>query len=144
VIHLDEVDNIDNVQVDTASRGYLGELQYLLRTHRIDLISGGGHYSGDQEDSRPEFGQADVRHTNGYFYSYWRYPEAVTWTLGMSVDALDEPSIRKRDLHKINPKLAILWDVTPGTTLRFAAPPRGSHPSRARGGQGLPHASKAV
>ena len=120
VIHLDEVDNIDNVQ-DTANRGYLGELQYLLRTRWIDLISGGSHYSGDQEDSRPVFGQADVRHTNGYFYSYWRYPETVTWTLGMSVDALDDPSIRKRDLHKVNPKLGILWDVTPSTTLRFAA-----------------------
>jgi len=58
-------------------------------------------------------------HSNGYLYSYIRYPTPVTWILGVSVDALDDGILG--EFHQVNPKLGVIWNVTPYTVLRFAA-----------------------
>src|SRR5918992_3134588 len=54
-----------------------------------------------------------------HLYSYIRYPTPVTWILGVSLDALDDGALG--EFHQVNPKLGVIWNVTPYTVLRLAA-----------------------
>ena len=104
-----------------SSYGYVGEAQYLFRLPALKLIAGGGYYDVRHN---PFLGDSfHIRHGNGYLYSYFRYPSQVTWTIGASVDALDtkDPETRKEHYNRFNPKVGLMWDLTPRTTFRAAA-----------------------
>jgi hypothetical protein len=57
-------------------------------------------------------------HANGYLYSYLTFPHDVTWTIGLSVDSLQNDLIK---LEHVNPKFGLVWRATPLTTVRLAA-----------------------
>ncbi len=107
-----------------ARRGYSGEAQYLFSTERVKAVLGGGYYDlGSTVAENIVARQGPIfptrtRHGNGYLYSYLAIPRNVTWTLGASIDALDEAG--QGDFDKINPKFGVAWDLTPNTTLRAA------------------------
>jgi tetratricopeptide (TPR) repeat protein len=119
---------------DTQNKGYMTEVQHLLRYDHFSLIGGAGHFSSDREDlSRqfislpegspvplmPEKDEPNIRHTNLYIYSLIHYPQDVTWTLGGSADFFhEEDSDLGRD--QFNPKLGMTWHPFPETTLRAA------------------------
>jgi tetratricopeptide (TPR) repeat protein len=105
-------------------KGNLVEAQHMYRSRRIGLISGIGHFRGDEstiQALRP--GPVDrfdnkVDHTTPYVYSRIQLPESVTWTLGASADFYE----RLEDKHdQFNPKFGITWRPTSATTLRAAA-----------------------
>ncbi len=126
-------------EIDTATDGYTAEAQHQLRRERFSLISGAGHFEADRKDVGsdavtvslpfPPFAvtneeravtRSDLRHSNLYLYSQTTFPESVAWTLGASGDFFDG-GLLDLDRDRINPKLGLIWDVDPRTTVRAAA-----------------------
>ena len=100
---------------------------YIFRQPRFSFIAGGGHYDADNSlkiKINNPFGflepkvNFDTEHSNGYLYSFIRYPFPVTWTIGASYDSFDDDLIG--DTQRFNPKLGATFDVTSDTTLRLA------------------------
>ncbi|MEE9413081.1 MAG: TonB-dependent receptor, partial [Methylococcales bacterium] len=110
--------------------GYQGEAQYIFRHDWFNFTLGGG-VSRLDSDSRvllnfpfpcplpscefqPSF---DTEHANAYLYSNVKFPQAVTWTLGLSYDSFDSTDL---NLSRVNPKLGLQWDMTDWARLRLA------------------------
>ncbi len=93
-----------SVQTD-GEEDYSGELQHLLSTKYIKLVSGIGYFDINRKDKTdleflipggPPFPvkvtdtvDSDAEHTNLYVYSYINYPKTVKWTIGGSADFFD-------------------------------------------------------
>jgi len=107
--------------------GYISEGQYIFRQPRFSFITGAGHYNADNSliikimnplgplEPNRDF---DTKHSNGYLYSFVRFPSLVTWTIGASYDSFDDDLIG--DTQRVNPKLGATFDITADTTLRLA------------------------
>jgi outer membrane receptor protein involved in Fe transport len=123
---------------ETSIHGYTAEAQHQFRRERFSLISGAGYFDADRKDTDtdtttvslpfppfvitktvPEVTRSDIRHTNLYLYSQVTLPESVTWTLGASGDFFDG-GLLDLDRDQFNPKLGLIWNVVPDTTLRAA------------------------
>jgi tetratricopeptide (TPR) repeat protein len=117
------------IRLDTEEDGYLAEMQHQLRLGRLAVILGIGYFESDIEEKEttahlsppaPKVkakSEGDTQHVNSYVYSQSNYPEKVTWTLGASLDHF-EGFETNRD--QFNPKLGVIWALTPATTLRAA------------------------
>ncbi|MGH8659818.1 MAG: FecR domain-containing protein [Gammaproteobacteria bacterium] len=104
------------------SKGYIAEGQHLFRATDWNLIIGGGYYDVDQAIDAPQiFGalESQVQHGTVHIYNHLRYPSDVIWTVGASLDFLDDEFIG--EFNRINPKFGVIWNITPSTTLRAAA-----------------------
>ena len=115
----------ENVSFITSPRAYTAEFQYLYSNPILDIVLGGGYYdietNGSSRTNNVLDGtnSFDGTHGNAYAYSYIRYPDSLTWTIGISTDRLDDDQLGQ--LNPINPKVGVLWRITPNTTLRLAA-----------------------
>jgi hypothetical protein len=112
--------NFLNLKSD--SEAWSGEAQYLFNSEDFHLVTGFGHFSGDTLfSSNIQFiaadSEEDVRHTNGYAYGLINLPANFTWTVGASGDSFDNGAI---DSDQFNPKIGVLWNPFPSTTLRAA------------------------
>jgi tetratricopeptide (TPR) repeat protein len=121
-------------QTDVERRGYTAEVQLLTRTDWGSVTLGGGHHDTDTdqttrtdlrllvppfiEDTRAGTEDIDERHDNLYAYGQWRPLEALSLTLGLAYERFEAGSI---DAEQVNPKLGLVWDPVPGTTVRAAA-----------------------
>jgi Flp pilus assembly protein TadD/opacity protein-like surface antigen len=105
-----------------------GELQHLLRSRWVDLVSGAGYFriTGSSvitipllglEQTSPEGG----RHANGYVYAHLHLPARLTLTLGLSADAFRSREAAFPDKDQLSPKLGVSWTPRSGTTVRAAA-----------------------
>ncbi|MGX2033022.1 TonB-dependent receptor domain-containing protein [Methylocaldum gracile] len=113
-----------DISVTASQRGFMGEAQYIYRRDPFDLILGGGSrdISADVSNNLGFFAQRiayDIRHSNAYLYSHIRFPSAMTWTLGVSYDSSRNQWVG--DFDQVNPKLGLMWELTPDTVLRLAA-----------------------
>lgn len=113
------------VGIDLENESASCELQYLYKSHLIDIITGGGYYDIDRKqiftfnnEPLPEPDE-ESKHGNGYVYSYLRYPAHMTWTIGASFDSLDRKPYP--DKKKFNPKIGVNIDIAQNTLLRLAA-----------------------
>ena len=132
-------------------KSYSGELSYLYRSNLVNLVTGGGYFHIDSEDSISteitpppmvlpppvpslppitvpippifisELVNRDVKHSNLYLYSYIKFPKKVTWTLGASGDFYDSELPGSETKNQFNPKFGVTWNPLPGTTIRGAA-----------------------
>ena len=100
----------------SATDAYIAETQYLYRQGVFAVALGGGYYQLDQELGTRD---SSTEHGNAYLYSHTRYPDSVTWTLGVSIDAFDSDAFSKTK-HPVNPKLGVIWNVTSATVIRAA------------------------
>jgi tetratricopeptide (TPR) repeat protein len=113
-----------------GATGYQGEAQYIFRHDRFNFVLGGGVSKLDSESTTLlEFSfpcplpsceipkSFDTEHANAYLYTNVKFPQAVTWTLGLSYDSFDSADI---NLSKVNPKLGLQWDITDWARLRLA------------------------
>jgi tetratricopeptide (TPR) repeat protein len=104
------------------------EVRHLQQLGWLDLTAGLGYLTSDRvatttvtlapfppTETRDE---SDVKHWNGYVYGSINYLEDVILTLGASVESF-ESSVVDRD--QVNPKVGLVWNVFPDTTLRAAA-----------------------
>lgn len=104
------------------------EVQHLYRSERINLQTGGGLIDvNGRMDLAFRFPDApsslsstgtDLRHSNGYSYADIALARHLKVILGLSYDAIigDE-----QDKDQLNPKLGLIWNPLPDTTLRAAA-----------------------
>jgi tetratricopeptide (TPR) repeat protein len=126
---------LKKVSIETdGEEDYSAELQHLLSTKYIKLISGIGYFDINREDKitsdllipdGPPFpiqstdkNDLDTQHTNLYVYSQINYPKTVTFTIGGSTDFYDGA---ETDTDQFNPKFGVTWNPLPATTLRAAA-----------------------
>jgi tetratricopeptide (TPR) repeat protein len=114
---------------------YGSELQYLLRSEFINIVTGAGYFDIDSQDKlivdiqpfpgfviRNQFkNDLDVHHTNVYLYSNINFPMDVAFTIGGSGDFFSGDTDAVKDRNQFNPKFGITWKPLPGTTLRAAA-----------------------
>jgi outer membrane receptor protein involved in Fe transport len=63
----------------------------------------------------------DVRHWNMYAYSYLNFLQNLTVTLGASADLVEGKAEDFKDAKHVNPKVGIVWNPLPATTVRAAA-----------------------
>jgi hypothetical protein len=111
------------------------ELQHLYRSPRVNVRSGLGVFkiSGDINSTLridlppPPVGpggtqeevtrtSTDIRHLNGYAYADFKAADNLVVTGGLSYDSLTGD----QDKNQLNPKLGVVWSVTPRTTVRAA------------------------
>lgn len=131
VIHRDVLETRKNLytemgidfpyQAELDSESLSGELQYLRKSHWVDIVAGGGYYDVDA-DLKTNFAdpiQSGGRNSNGYAYGYINYPENMTWTVGASYDAAEREGLP--DKNKFNPKIGLNVDIGQNTTCRLAA-----------------------
>jgi tetratricopeptide (TPR) repeat protein len=100
---------------DSADKinGFINEVQHIQRFDSFKSILGGGYYNFKTPESI-------IQNSSGYIYTQARYPSIANWTLGVSLNTLDD-SIYAKSLHSINPKIGLLLDITPNTLFRAAA-----------------------
>lgn len=131
---LEPIPGLFRIDTDTDENAYGGELQYLFRSRYINIVGGIGYFdinSTDKINSQillppPDGGSflqifdGDVRHTNIYLYTYINFPKTVTFTLGGSGDFFNADDPLTKDTNQFNPKIGIVWNPSPDTTLRAA------------------------
>ncbi len=104
--------------------GNLVEAQHMYRSQKVGLISGFGHFRGDESTIQsiiPVFVDKydhRVNHTTPYIYSQVSLSESVTWILGASADFYE---CLEDNRDQFNPKFGVTWHLTPATTIRAAA-----------------------
>jgi tetratricopeptide (TPR) repeat protein len=116
-----------NLKSKADEDSFSGELQWLFRSERFNIVTGAGHFYIKQKDTNfsdfPPFGtsaeiiKSDIYHTNLYLYSQINYPKNVTFTIGGSGDFYQGGIV---DQNQFNPKFGVTWNPFPVTTLRAA------------------------
>jgi tetratricopeptide (TPR) repeat protein len=113
-------DVLPGLSLNTEEDGYSGEVQYLLRSDWLGLVLGGGHFQVDRTDrltDTPDF-ESTIRQSNVYVYSTLRPWKPLSLTLGVSGDFFSGGLV---DRDQVNPKVGVMWNPYPGTTIRAAA-----------------------
>ena len=117
------------VNLNQDEDSYSVELQHIYRSEKFNLISGAGFFDVDQNNlTSTEFlfpfpvqsvdeSHADILHTNLYLYSQINLLKSITLTVGGSADII-QGGIVNRD--QFNPKLGVVWNPLPATTVRAA------------------------
>jgi tetratricopeptide (TPR) repeat protein len=119
---------VANLKSEVDSDGYSGELQYLFRAERFNIIAGTGYFYIKEKETDffeplfppfapPTVAKNNIRHFNLYLYSQINYPKNVTFTIGGSGDFLHGGIV---DENQFNPKFGVTWKPFSGTTLRAA------------------------
>lgn len=127
------------VEAKLPERSVGAELQHLFRSQYVNLTTGGGYFYIDGEIKTsvginvplpPPFDPllievkaktpTQVNHVNLYSYANINVLRNLMFTLGLSYDNLsgDFPG---EDREQFNPKLGVIWNPLPGTTVRAAA-----------------------
>jgi tetratricopeptide (TPR) repeat protein len=118
-----------NIKAKADDDGYSGELQYLFRAERFNIVTGAGHFYIKQKETfysellffpflpSAEIIKSNIHHTNLYLYSQINYPQNVTFTIGGSGDFYRGGIV---DQNQFNPKFGVTWNPFSGTTLRAA------------------------
>jgi tetratricopeptide (TPR) repeat protein len=119
--------------------GLSSEIQHLFRSLYVNLTSGFGFFTvkGDEDINLqlnlppPPFGPGpltirdsinkDAKHFNVYLYSHISPLKNLTFTLGGSGDFYDPRSSSEEKTNQFNPKVGVVWNPLPSTTLRAAA-----------------------
>jgi tetratricopeptide (TPR) repeat protein len=135
----DDPDPILDVDLKTEDDAYGGELQYLMRSENINVVTGGGYFYTDSQETNtfsldlppPPFGPGpivdketvddDVDHYNGYIYSHFSLPANVKLTAGLSYDDFNADSPTTPEEDQFNPKFGLTWSPFTTTTLRATA-----------------------
>lgn len=117
-----------------------GDAQYIFKHEYFNVITGFSYTHVGQKlgvglDIPGIFNQADADKSEandyrGYIYTNIKWPQSVTWTVGMGVVSFDETTRRSSNLNfppapavtgdtsftktlrKVNPKLGVQWDIT--------------------------------
>jgi tetratricopeptide (TPR) repeat protein len=111
---------------DTAidQDGFTAEAQHLYRGavlgRPLHLVSGAGITHAERTTTPGPFPEIRDRidHTSGYAYATVRPVNSLALTVGASVDVFRGG---QGDEDQVNPKLGVLWNPLPATTIRAAA-----------------------
>lgn len=130
------------VTIPETAKG--AEFQHLLRADRFNLRSGVGYFEVDRTENvdqtllfplpSPPFPpgstapaplptavtNARTRHWNAYAYGTLQLRAEAQFILGASYDSIDG-DLASQSRNQFNPKLGLIWNATPSTTVRAAA-----------------------
>jgi tetratricopeptide (TPR) repeat protein len=132
---------IADAKVSSKATG--AEFQHLFRSDRFNLRSGIGYFDVDRTDDFTltlDFGipcpippppidtgcviqsttKAGTKHGNAYAYGTVSLAKNLNVVLGASYDSING-ELDSDDKDQFNPKLGVIWNVTPATTIRAAA-----------------------
>jgi tetratricopeptide (TPR) repeat protein len=126
---------VNSLELTTSQESFSGELQHLFRSRSVNLTTGAGYAKVDgpidgvvRFDLPPPFDVAeipreftDVRHWNMYAYAYLNVVRNLTVILGASADLVSGKAEDFKDTQHVNPKLGVIWNPFPATTIRAAA-----------------------
>jgi tetratricopeptide (TPR) repeat protein len=116
------------------TKGGGGEVQHILRSRKVDIVSGAGFFritgtdvEVDAVDLPPppdgpgpitdtQSVDASVRHGSAYAYAHLYLLAPLKVTLGASADLLRDAI--SGDQSQLNPKFGVMWSLATGTTLR--------------------------
>ena len=107
-----------------AERSQLLEWRHIRQAGGTATSFGMGYLGGRQTHTEaldpdpPEASASTIRHLNAYGYLTRAVTPTVDLTLGISADAYRD---FRTDRRQLNPKLGLLWNPDPRTTLRLAA-----------------------
>lgn len=107
----------DFPDLETVFEGYLAEAQLIYRADSVNGIIGVGGNWSDLTDSEQR-AEGTAKQSIGYGYANLKIPGNLIWTLGLSYESDETPSV---DLQKFNPKLGLQWTINDRATLRAAA-----------------------
>jgi hypothetical protein len=137
-----EDDNpVPTVTIDSDGNqdAYGAELQYLLSSQYINIVTGAGYFDIEGDTTAitdvftglpPPLGPTirtdlqiddDADHTNLYLYSYIKLRNNLTFTVGGSGDFFNADDKDTQERDQFNPKFGVTWSPFKGTTLRGAA-----------------------
>jgi hypothetical protein len=128
-------------EASRPEKAWAGELQYLYRSAKFNLTSGLGYFDikGDFNTTvglDPDFAllvlglpspviaetsSTNARHLNLYAYGTYKLTDALALTGGLGYDKVESDAVEVGDKSSVNPKLGLLWNVSPQTTVRAAA-----------------------
>ncbi len=101
------------------SQGLLAEAQHLFQGDGLDTILGAGYLSSDL-DRADELAVGPIpmtsresdtlEHVNAYGYGSLEGPGKSIWTVGLSADFFDGPTVKQ---DQVNPKLGCVWKPHP-------------------------------
>jgi tetratricopeptide (TPR) repeat protein len=126
---------VNSLELTSSQESFSGELQHLFRSRYVNLTTGGGYAKVDgpidgiiRLDLPPPLDIAelereftDVRHWNMYAYAHLNLLEDVTFILGASADLVSGKAEDFKDTEHVNPKVGVIWNPFPATTIRAAA-----------------------
>jgi Flp pilus assembly protein TadD/opacity protein-like surface antigen len=127
-----------SIGIDYQGDGLIGELQYLYSSEFINITLGGGYADISNSELVQRFEtvfppplnkieetfDSDIRHYNGYVYSYINPLRNLTFTLGLSYDNVEGDSqqiVPDEEKEQFNPKIGITWSPFDRSTVRAAA-----------------------
>jgi tetratricopeptide (TPR) repeat protein len=118
-------DETDHLEVPSASydskvtdRVHLLEVRGIQQGNGQSTTEGIRVLHGRETNSDPTVPETSIRHQTAYVYHTHNLAAALDLTLGASVDSYRDPMV---DRHQFNPKLGVLWNPQPATTIRVAA-----------------------
>jgi tetratricopeptide (TPR) repeat protein len=125
---------LDLIEFDVPNQdAFSGELQHLFRSRWVDTVTGVGFFHVDAQEKDtivldPTFGIPPItssqdlssRHVNVYLYAHVKPLSTLTLTLGASGDVFNTESSTAEDTTQFNPKLGVVWNPLPATTVRAA------------------------
>ncbi len=101
------------------------EAQYLWRSEPVNLTIGGGNYRQHKKvDTSFDFQDSNALNArNFYIYGTIKNrPSTLSIQLGASYEKVDaETGITIETQRQLNPKLGIVWNVSPNATVRLAS-----------------------
>ncbi len=109
--------------ITDEERGFLAEIQHLYNGPKFSLITGAGWFKTNQEISHvfapfQEISERDTIHqTNLYTYPRIRLGHGLVLTIGASADFYEGTAGSR---EQFNPKLGLVWNPSPDTTIRIA------------------------
>ncbi len=108
----------------TFFNGNQGEVQHLFRSTWLSNVTGFGYTRSDLSPVIPTKIIQTNEHANAYSYNYIHYPKNVDWTVGVSIDSIDQTENTQGfnvvKSKRVNPKLGMLWRPSFDTTIRMA------------------------
>jgi tetratricopeptide (TPR) repeat protein len=106
-----------NFTIERNAKGYQAETQLLHKTDDFNLMTGLGTYTLDIDNiGFNESNQIEQEIVYGYANIKW--PEHLIWTLGLSYQSDDNPTLNRNEL---NPKFGVQWIINDHLSLRAAA-----------------------
>jgi len=124
--------NFTKNNTEQDSNRFLYEMEYLFRSPLYNIIVGGGHLSDEikktktSEEGNPteealqftrDKSTTNIHYTNAYVYTNINFLKNLTFTLGGSINFVDN---NFEDNLQFNPKLGITWKLLQATTIRAA------------------------
>lgn len=122
----DKVSGFFNLNDKSNTDVLTTEINYLFHSNYVDVKAGYLTANGDTSKRltiqfiSDTFTTGDIKNDTAYVYTDLKWPEHVTWTLGVSQTNLTDFSNISFERSQYNPKLGFNWDITNSLSFRAA------------------------